>query len=174
MSTSGKRTAVSSLEALRRKANLETLAHLLPLMLLEMLVGVSQTTNDCVSSSQALARTLLLSGQQRLRELLDAAPRLHLPVERLLELCRADDAERTPEEAAAQALFELCLGMLLHWMAEAACHHRNIATPCSGQPVSPSCFLAYPPVRSPWARARLYLTPEGQVRSRRFSALRAH
>jgi hypothetical protein len=127
MSPSGKRTAVSSLEALRRKVNLETLAHLQPLMLLQMVVGVSQTVNEGVSSSQALARTLLLSGQQRLRELMDAAPRLHLPVARMLELCRADDTGRTPEEAAAQALFELCLGLMLHWMAEAACHCSHIA-----------------------------------------------
>jgi hypothetical protein len=149
----------SGLEALRRKVNLETLAHLQPLMLLQMLVEVSQTVNDGVSSSQALARTLLLSGQQRLRELMDAAPRLHLPVERVIELCRAGDAERTPEETAAQALFELCLGLMLHWMAKAACQRRTIAPPCSGQPVSPSYFLAYPPLRSLRARSCLYLAP---------------
>jgi hypothetical protein len=159
MSPSGKRTAVSSLEALRRKVNLETLALLQPLMLLQMVVGVSQTVNEGVSNSQALARTLLLSGQQRLRELMDAAPRLHLPVERVLELCRADAAERTEEEAAAQALFELCLGLMLHWMAKTAGQRRTIATPCSGQPVSPSYFLAYPPSRPSRARSCPYLTP---------------
>jgi hypothetical protein len=159
MSPSGKRTAVSSLEALRRKVNLETLALLQPLMLLQMVVGVSQTVNEGVSNSQALARTLLLSGQQRLRELMDTAPRLHLPVERVLELCRADAAERTEEEAAAQALFELCLGLMLHWMAKTAGQRRPIATPCSGHPVSPSYFLAYPPSRPSRARSCPYLTP---------------
>ncbi|HUX75547.1 MAG TPA: hypothetical protein VMY40_02760 [Anaerolineae bacterium] len=148
---------MSSLEALRRKVNLETLALLQPLMLLQMVVGVSQTVNESVSNSQALARTLLLSGQQRLRELLDAAPRLHLPVERVLELCRADDAERTPEEAAAQALFELCLGLMLHWMAETAGQRRTIFSTRSEQPVSPSYFLAYPPLRSLRARSCPYL-----------------
>jgi hypothetical protein len=159
MSPSAKRTAASSLEALRRKVNLETLTHLQPLMMLQMLVWVSQTVNEGVSSSQALARTLLLSGQQRLRELMDAAPRLHLPVERVLELCHADDAERTPEETAAQALFELCLGLMLHWMAKTACQRRTIFSTRSGQPVSPSYFLAYPPLRPSRARSCPYLTP---------------
>jgi hypothetical protein len=159
MSPSGKRVAVPSLEALRRKVNLETLAHLQPLLLLQMVVGVSQTVNSSVSHSQALARTLLLSGQQRLRELLDAAPRLHLPLEEVLEFCRAGDAERTPEEAAAQALFELCLGLMLHWMAETACRRRTIFSTRSGQPVSPSYFLAYPPSRPSRARSCPYLTP---------------
>ena len=159
MSSSGQRTAASSLEALRRKVNLETLTHLQTLVFLQMLVGVSQTVSDGVSSSQALARTLLLSGQQRLRELLDAAPRLHLPVERVLELCRANDAEHTPEETAAQALFELCLGLMLCWMAKKPCQRRTIATPCSGPRVSPSFFLAYPSPRPSRARSCLYLPP---------------
>jgi len=159
MSPSVKRKAASSLEALRRKVNLETLAHLQTLVFLQMLVGVSQTVNESVSSSQALARTLLLNGQQRLREMLDAAPRLHLPVERLLELCHAGDAEHTPEETAAQALFELCLGLMLCWMAKKPCQRRTIATPCSGPRLSPSFILAYPSPRPSRARSCLYLTP---------------
>ena len=104
MSLLGKKS-VPSLHTLRRKVTIEALAKLQPLLLLQMLVGVSQTVNG--GFSQALARTLLLSGQQRLRDLLAAAPRLHLPVERVLEICSSGDAERTPEETAAQALLEL-------------------------------------------------------------------
>ena len=158
MSPSTKKTAASSLEALRRKVNLETLAHLQTLVFLQMLVGVSQTVSEGVSSSQALARTLLLNGQQRLRELLDAAPRLHLPVERMLELCHAGDAEHKPEETAAQALFELCLGLMLHWMAKKTCQRRTIATPSNGPPLSPSFFPACPSPLPSRARHCLTLT----------------
>jgi len=117
---------VSSLHALRRKVTLETITGLQPLLLLQMLMGVSQTVNGGLSRSQVLARTLLLSGQQRLRDLLAAAPRFHLPTERLLEICHSGDAERTPEETAAQALLELCLGLMLRWMSEDA--RRSYAT----------------------------------------------
>jgi len=156
MSLSGKRVAVPSLDALRRKVNLETLAHLQPLLLLQMVVGVSQTVNSHISHSPALARTLLLSGQQRMRELLDAAPRLHLPLEQVLEFCRAGDAERTPEEAAAQALFELCLGLMLHWLAEIACRQPATFVPRSRKRARPSYTLSYPSQSPPRARSCLY------------------
>jgi len=155
MSHSGKRVTVPSLEALRRKVNLETLAHLQPLLLLQMVVGVSQTVNSHISHSPALARTLLLSGQQRMRELLAAAPRLHLPLEQVLEFCRAADAERTPEETAAQALFELCLGLMLHWLAEIACRHPATFVPRSRKRAMPSYFLFYPSQNPPRARSCL-------------------
>ena len=156
MSSSGQRTA-SSLEALRRKVNLETLTNLQPLLLLQMLVSASQTVNDSVAQSQALARTFLLSGRQRLRDLLNAAPCLHLPVEQVIEFCHADDAERTPEENAAWALFELCLGLMLYWMAEHTAQRHTIATPRSVRRVSPSCLLSYPSQCPPRARSCLYL-----------------
>jgi len=126
MSPLGKKSAVSSLAALRRKVTLDALAGLQPLLLLQMLGGVSQTVSTSVSRSRALARTLLLNGQERLRDLVASAPRLRLPLERVLASRHADDAERTPEETAAQALLELCLGLLLQWMAEHT--HR----PCNG------------------------------------------
>ena len=144
MSLLDKRTAVSSLRALRRKVTIETLTALQPLLLLQMLLGVSQTVNSSVSRSRALARTLLLNGQQRLRDLLAGAPRLHLPVERLLEFCHASDAERNPEETAAQALLELCLGLMLQWMAEDDRRHRSPVTPSSQQRTMPSYFISCP------------------------------
>ena len=144
-----------SLDALRRKVNMETLAHLQPLLLLQMVVGVSQTVNSHISHSPALARTLLLSGQQRMRELLDAAPRLHLPLEQVLEFCRADDAERTPEEAAARALFELCLGLMLHWLAGIACRQPATLVPRSHKRAMSSYILSYPSQSPPRARSCL-------------------
>jgi hypothetical protein len=155
MSPSGKRVVVPSLEALRRKVNLETLAHLQPLLLLQMVVGVSQTVNSHISHSPALARTLLLSGQQRMRDLLDAAPRLHLPLEQVLEFCRAGDVDRTPEETAAQALFELCLGLMLHWLAEIACRQPATFALRSRKRARPSYSLSYPSQSPPRARSCL-------------------
>jgi len=148
---------VSSLHALRRKVTLEALAGLQPLLLLQMLVGVSQTVNGSVARSQALARTLLLSGQQRLRDLLAAAPRLHLPVGQVLRVCHSGEAERTPEEAVARALLELCLGLMLQWMAEHACQRRAAVIPSRRRRVSPSYFLFYPSMRPPRARACLHV-----------------
>ena len=144
---------VSSLHALRRKVTLEALAGLQPLLLLQMLVGVSQTVNGSVARSQALARTLLLSGQQRLRDLLAAAPRLHLPLEQVLRVRHSGEAERTPEEAAAQALLELCLGLMLQWMAEHACQRRTAVIPSRRRRVPPSYSLFYPSTRPPRTRA---------------------
>jgi hypothetical protein len=149
----GKKQATSSLHALRRKITLQALARLQPILLLQMLVGISQSVNSSVSRSQTLARTLLLSGQQRLHDLLASAPRLHLSVEQVLEFCRSGDAKRTPEEDAAQALLEVCLGLMLQWMTESARRHRTSATVSRRQRVSssyfPLCFLQCPPrVRS--------------------------
>ena len=155
MSTSDKRMKISSFDTLRRKVNLEALAHLQPILLLQMLAGVSQTVNSGVSNSQALARTLLLSGQQRLRDLLAAAPRLHLPLEQVLKQCRADDEDPTPEETAAQALVELCLGLMLRWMAETACQRRTIGAPHSRQRVLPSFLLPHLSPRPHRARSCL-------------------
>ena len=144
---------VSSLHTLRRKVTLEALASLQPLLLLPMLVGVSQTVNGSVARSQALARTLLLSGQQQLRDLLAAAPRLHLPLEQTLRVCHSGEAQRTPEEAAAQALLELCLGLMLQWMAEHAWQRRTAVIPSRRRRVSPSYSLFYPSMRPPRTRA---------------------
>jgi hypothetical protein len=93
-----------------------------------MVMGVSRSVNSRFCRSRTLARSLLLNSQQRLHELLTSAPRLYLSVERMIEFCRTASAEhepRTPEEAAAQALFELCLGLMLQWMLD---HARSYAT----------------------------------------------
>ena len=153
MLTSSRRVAASSLQALRRKITVETLANLQPLLLLQMVMGVSQTLNSRVSRSRTLARTLLLSGQQRLNDLLASAPRLHIPVDRLLEFCRTDNTEHTAEEAAAQALIELCVGLMLQWMAERARRYRAPVTLCKQRLISPLYFLPNNSLRPPRARS---------------------
>jgi hypothetical protein len=152
-----RRKAVSSFHALRRKVTLETLAHLQPILMLQMLVGISETVNSSVSHSRTLARTLLLSGQQHLRDLLAAAPRLHLAADQLLDLCHLGGTERTPEETAAQALLEVCLGLILQWMTESDRRRRTCANPWRRQRVSPSCFPSEPSRRPPRTGFCLYL-----------------
>ncbi len=158
MFLSGKRMTVSSLHALRRKVTLEALAGLQPLLLLQVLVGVSQIVNSSISRSGALARTLLLSGQQRLHDLLASAPRLHLPVGQVLEFCHSHDAECTPEETAAQALLELCLGLMLLWMAEHARRPCITAMLSRRQRIMPSYFPSFPLSRPPRTRSCPHVT----------------
>ncbi len=138
---------MSSFSALQRRVILETVSNLQSLLLLQVLIGISQTVNSSVSSSRALARTLILSGQQRLHDLLSNTPRIKLPLERLLELCKtgeACDAQRSPEKAAAQALIELCLGLMLQWMAGHT-HPRYVAvTACARQSIPSLSFPFYP------------------------------
>jgi hypothetical protein len=153
MLTLDKRTAVSSLNALRRKVTVETLASLQPVLLLQMVVGVSQSVNTSVSRSRALARTMFLSGQQRLHNLLASAPRLHLPVEQVLALCHSSSTEYTPEEAAAQALLELCIALILQWLTECACRRRTTVTLCKRQRIAPPYLLALTSERLPRTRS---------------------
>jgi hypothetical protein len=128
MLTLDKRTAASSLSALRCKVTVETLTNLQPLLLLQMVAGISQSVNSKVSRSRTVARTLFLSGQQRLHNLVASAPRFHLPVEQMLALCRAGGTTHTPEEAVVQALLELCIALILQWLTECACRRRATVT----------------------------------------------
>jgi hypothetical protein len=141
MLSSSKTKAVSSLRALRCKVNLDALTSLQSLLLLQMLVGVSRTVNGSLSRSQAMARTLLLNGQQRLRDLLASAPRLNLPLERLIEICRSGNIDGDSEETAARALLEMCLGLMLQWMAEDDRRQRNSVMPARRRPTLPLCPL---------------------------------
>ena len=129
MFASAQKSAASSLDALRRKINPQILAGLQPILLLQMLGGLSQAVTSSVSHTQALARTLLLSGQQQLRALLAAAPRLRLPLEHTLTSSHSGRAEPTPEEAAAQALLEVCLGLMLEWIARKSRRPRSSTPP---------------------------------------------
>jgi hypothetical protein len=145
MLASAQKTAASSLDALR-KIELQILAGLQPILLLQMLGGLSQAVTHSVFHTQALARTLLLSGQQQLHALLAAAPRLRLPLDRVLASRHSGSADPTPEEAAAQALLEVCLGLMLEWMAGKARRPRFNAPPlpCGRRQVLPSYFPSSP------------------------------
>ena len=150
MFVSVKKTAASSLDELRHKVNLQhVLAGLQPILLLQMLGGLSQAVSSGVSQTQALARTLFLSGQQRLRTLL-AAPRL-LP-ERVLASDHPGDVDPTLEKAAAQALLEVCLGLMLEWIARRA-RRSHIVPPLpysqrQGSASYSSPFFAFYPLRA--------------------------
>jgi hypothetical protein len=120
MSSSRKEKAMSSLRALTRRVPLKSLPQLQPILLLQTVVGLSQTLNGSAAQLEALARALILDGQQRLCRLRDAAPHLHLPLAQLLEMIRSKDDNReglSEEESAVQAMLEMCLGLMLQWLS---------------------------------------------------------
>ncbi len=128
MSVSDERKAAPPLQALQSSLTAETLARLQPILLLQILIGFSQSLNGGVAQSETLARTLLLDGRQRLQKMLASAPRLNLPLERVLEIIHAtdeDDQANTAEENAIQALVEMCLGLMLQWLSQE--DHRSYA-----------------------------------------------
>lgn len=154
----GKNKASPSLRALRQKVAVETLAHVQPILLLRILIGLSQSLNGRIAQPEALARALLLDGRQRLRRLLDAAPRLNLPLEDVLKILRSGDGdseEQTAEESAIQALLEMCLGLMLQWLAEKKAQSEVSAPSKKAQriytPYSPSLHLLL--LRPPRTRA---------------------
>lgn len=106
---------------LGRKAPLEALPHVQPVFLLQMLVGLSQILNGSTAQPEALARALILDGQQRLRKFREAAPHLDLSLARLLSgICasEAPDEHLSDEESAVQAMIEMCLGLMLRWLSK--------------------------------------------------------
>jgi hypothetical protein len=116
----GKKKA--ALCALGQKVPLKALPHVQPIFLLQMLIGLSQLLNGSAAQPEALARALILDGQQRLRKLRKAAPHLDLSLEPLLNRIRPNgtaDGQLSDEESAAQAMLEMCLGLLLHWLSKA-------------------------------------------------------
>jgi hypothetical protein len=124
MSFSDEGKSAPPLQTLRSTSTLatETLARLQSILLLQILVSLSQSLNSSMDQSEALARTLLLDGRQRLQRLLAAAPRLNLPLDRVLEILHAadqGDQSDTTEENAVQALLEMCLGLMLQWLSRA-------------------------------------------------------
>lgn len=115
----GKRKA--SLRALRRKVPLPALPQVQPMFLMQMLIGLSQVLNGTAAKPEALARALILDGQQRLRKLRDATPHLDLSFVPLLDRIRPSetvDEHLSDEQDAVQAMVEMCLGLLLHWLSK--------------------------------------------------------
>jgi len=113
----------ASLRALGRKVPLKALSHVQPIFLLQMLIGLSQVLNGGGARPEALARALILDGQQRLRRIRKAAPHLDLSLEHLLSRIRPSetrDERLSDEESAVQAMLEMCLGLMLRWLSKAA------------------------------------------------------
>jgi hypothetical protein len=112
---------MASLCALGRKIPLKGLPQVQPILLLQVLIGLSQSLNSSAAELEALARALIMDGQQRLRMLRDAAPHLHLPLQQLLEMVRSKDNNTehlSKEESAVQAMLEMCLGLMLQWLSK--------------------------------------------------------
>ena len=151
-------TGTMSSRPFQRPAFRQALAGLQPLLLLPVLTNLSSIVGSHVSHTQALARTLLLGGQQRLHDLLAAAPRLRLPEKwESVAACFDDENRAPPEEAAVQALLELFLGLILQVMAAYAQANRTTGASSGGQRALP---LRSPPVPSPRpAGARLCFLP---------------
>ena len=131
--------AISSLRGLGRQVPLGTLPQLQPILLLQALIGVSQTLNSSAVQLEVLARTLIMDGQQQLRRLRDAAPHLHLPVEQLLQMIRSEDKRQdlSDEESMVQAMLEMCLGLVLQWLSRSNCQSYPSVSSVTGKPVLP-------------------------------------
>jgi len=110
-----------ALRALGRRVPLKGLPNVQPIMLLQMMIGLSQALNGGSARPEAVARALVLDGQQRLRALRKAAPHLDLSLGRLLsKICSSEtsDDHLSDEESAVQAMLELCLGLMLRWLSK--------------------------------------------------------
>jgi hypothetical protein len=87
-------------------------------------MGLSQTLNGSAAQVERLARALIVDGEQRLRRLRDAAPRLHLSLEPLLERVRSRDnccENLSEEESVVQAMLQMLLGLMLQWLSKQGC-----------------------------------------------------
>lgn len=146
---------MSSLRALGRTVPLKALPPVQPVFLLHALIGFSQTLNNSAAQLEALARALIIDGQQRLRTLRDAAPHLHLPLEQLLEIVRSkdDNSENLPEEeSVVQAMLAMCLGLMLQWLSKSNYRSYPAVSSIAWKPFLPRdvpsrCFSLLLPLR---------------------------
>ena len=108
------------LRVLGEKVPLKALPDVQPLLLLQMVMGLSQILNGGAAQSRSVARSLIRDGEQRLRALGKAAPHIDLSLGRLLSrMCSSEmrGEDLSDEECAAQAVLEMCLGLMLHWLS---------------------------------------------------------
>jgi hypothetical protein len=156
MSPLSKGKAVSSLRALGRKVPLRALAQVQPVVLLQTLIGFSQTLNGSAAQLERLARALIMDGEQRLRRLRDAAPSWRLSLGQFLERVRSKDdhTERlSEEESAVQAMLQLLLGLMLEWLSKrSSCSHSAVPS------IGSKLFVLFDPLFPPW-RFPLLLPP---------------
>jgi hypothetical protein len=145
----------AALRALGQKVPLKALPHIQPIFLLQTLIGLSQVLNGGAAQPEALARALILDGQQRLRRLREVAPHLDLSLEHLLERIRSSDKgdeHLSDEESAVQAMLEMCLGLMLRWLSKVddpayACPSSIVVRRLlSHDAHRPYCFSFLPPL----------------------------
>ena len=108
------------LRALGKKVPLGMLSQVQPIIVLQMVVGLSQHLAGRAVQPEEIARALILDGQQRLRALRRAAPHLDLSLTRLLKrLCSDESSKRrgSHEDRAVEAVLEMCIGFLLRWLS---------------------------------------------------------
>lgn len=121
MFSSGKSKSRFLLRSLGRKVSLKGLPHVEPILLLQILIGVSQALNGSAAHAESVARALILDGQRRLSGLRKAAPHLSLSLDQLLKIARSDEGKSddlSAEENVVRALLEVCLGLMLQWLSK--------------------------------------------------------
>ncbi len=136
----------SSLLCLGARVSLKGLPPVQPLVLLQITVAVSQALNGSAVQAEALARGLVLDGRRRLSVLRQVAPHLSVSREHILGLARSyeqDSHKLSAEESAAQALLELCLGLVLRWLSSS--QHRSHVAPLT----APEKFFSFFDVHLP-------------------------
>lgn len=115
---------------LLRRVQFELPASLQVALLLSLLSDLPNTVGSRVSRSQAQMRWAILSGQQRLRDLLANIPPLRL-------IAQADDAKNAPDEAVARAILGFYLALMLHQMARHVRCRVSSSLPLERQPCPP-------------------------------------
>ena len=141
----------NALRALAGMVSLDALPRVQPMLLLQVLIGLPQAVNEGAAQSEAVARTLILDGQQRLRKLRRAAPHLDLSLARLLDGIRSDpsaDERLSEEESAVQAVLEMCLGLMLRWLSRVDDQSRRHAESVILKPL-PLSEIPFLPLSSP-------------------------
>ncbi len=157
----GRRLLVS----LRHTVSLKRLPQVQPVFLLQIMVAFSQALNGSAAHAEALGRGLMLDGRRRLNGLRRAAPHLSLSLEQILLMARTNKAnadDLSTEESAAQALFEVCLGLVLQWLSRRDRQPRlSVSAPALNQfpPVGLSSCTSLPLIRPLRARSCPTLQP---------------
>lgn len=143
----------AALQALGCKVPLHGLPKVQPVLLLQVVIGLSQVLNGAVPQPESVAQGLIADAQRRLRLLRAAAPHLDLSFRRILAwICSHDhpDHELVDEESALQAVLEMCLGLVLQWLSRrygpsypgsSSLSRRYLGF--SGSPFSPCLFSSH-------------------------------
>lgn len=146
--------------SLRRRVSLNKLPQLQPVFLLQIVVAFSHALNGSAAHVEALAQGLMVDGQRRLNGLRGAAPHVNLSLEQVLRMAGSgtvNHEDLTDQESAAQALFEVCLGLVLQWLSRVDRQPRPSVSAgpstrlCSAE--APESYASSPLIPSPRARS---------------------